>query len=302
LCDAPPARSAISFPPTDKKMMAPFAPLLARIVRATTTPSSCNCYGRQVVPDGADHYDLPLVRVPAAMDMRGTKRVLLNGGTHGDEPAGVEAIVRFLEERRHERWPHVEFVVTPCANPWGYVHGRREGPDGLDLNRCFQRLSTAGWPCEPEREPGQPESRPAAPAEVVHLQRMLRSRPFDLVIDCHEDVDAPGLYVFAPAGVGRTIVEAAGQAGPLHSGTAVDGEFPLCESIVDLGAVGVLQVQSRHPAAGTLPLPLGSLAASLLLDGHHLATVVTVETPARLPLAQRAAMQLSAIDAALSTL
>src|ERR671923_94852 len=124
--------------------------------------------------------------------------VLLNGGTHGDEPAGAAAATRFLEERRYARWPAVEFTVLPCLNPWGYAHGRREGPGGRDLNRSFRRAGRAT-------------------PEITQLKRALRGRTFDMVLDCHEDVDAPGLYVFAPAALGRAIVAAATPLGPIRS-------------------------------------------------------------------------------------
>jgi predicted deacylase len=146
---------------------------LADRIRAAA-PGAWRVYGRQRPPGGAEAYDLLLVRIRAAGGAP-RRRVVLNGGTHGDEPAGAEAVTRFLEERRYARWPEAEFTVTPCTNPWGYAHDRRCGPLGADLNRSFGR------------------ARRTTP-EVAALKRALGRRTFDLFVDCHEDVDAPRLY------------------------------------------------------------------------------------------------------------
>ena len=42
--------------------------------------------------------------------------VLLVGGIHGDEPAGVEAAVSWMESGLADRWP-IDWLVLPCANP-----------------------------------------------------------------------------------------------------------------------------------------------------------------------------------------
>jgi murein peptide amidase A len=65
--------------------------------------------------------------------------VLLTSGLHGDEPAGVEALCEFLEQRRYRRFVgDWELTVLPCLNPWGYEHGRRENQQQKDLNREFK--------------------------------------------------------------------------------------------------------------------------------------------------------------------
>jgi hypothetical protein len=222
------------------------------------------------------------------------RHVLLNGGTHGEEAAGAEALVRFLEERRYERWPGVAFTVTPCANPWGYVHDRRAGPGGRDLNRCFRRAGRAT-------------------PEVARLKRALGRRPFDLVVDCHEDEDAPGLYAFAPPALGKTVVAAAGALGPVHPGPLVDDVLPLAGGVVEIETA---RAQERRRAWRNWPLPfyLAQLHGQATADGGPTATTLparpagpapghelpwaVVETPTFLPLDQRVAMHLAAIDAA----
>lgn len=271
--------------------------LAARILAAVEPPLTYRVYGQQTTADPAVAYDLYLVRVPAE---RRRFAVLINGGTHGDEPAGAEAVVRFLEERRYSRWPEVEFTVTPCTNPWGYVHNKREGPFGVDLNRSFRRATRA------------------AP-QVSLLKRALSRRSFDLLVDCHEDVDTPGLYVFAPSALGRTIVDATRSLGPIHPGELVDGEIPVRNGVVELDAP---RFRERQRSFNTWPLPYyiarfharqperttsteqQALEASegAPPNDPFLVTSATVETPVFLPLEQRAAIHLAAIDAALATL
>lgn len=67
--------------------------------------------------------------------------VFLSGGVHGDEPAGVEALLKFLEEaKQHTTF---NFLIIPCVNPVGYERNIREGSDFKDMNRNFYE----GTPC-----------------------------------------------------------------------------------------------------------------------------------------------------------
>jgi hypothetical protein len=289
--------------------------LAARIRASRRRAVSLRVIGHQTAPaggpSGGPAYELYLARIPARERPR--LRVYLNGGTHGDEPAGAEAVTRFLEGERYRAWPDVAFTVTPCLNPWGYVHDRREGPGGRDLNRAFRRAG------------------PATP-EVSAVKRALRRQAFHLFVDCHEDVDAPGLYVFAPSDLGRTIVEAARAVGPVHPGPLVDGEIPLKDSVVQLDDPG--RFRQRRRAFTTWPLPFyvgryhryipppapdapvapgaetpagadasaggaGDERDNLEAPDLWLMATATVETPVVLPLEQRVTMHLTAIDAAL---
>lgn len=54
----------------------------------------------------------------------GRPQVLLVGGLHGDEPAGVEAAVRWMESGDADRWP-VDWLVLPCVNPCGWSNDHR---------------------------------------------------------------------------------------------------------------------------------------------------------------------------------
>ena len=272
--------------------MRDYAALAARIRAVCPAPLALSVYGLQTSPDGAETYDLFLVHVPS-QTRHPRFRVLLNGGTHGDEPAGAEAVVTFLERRLYRKWPEVAFTVTPCTNPWGYVHNTREGPGGVDLNRAYHRATRRTQ-------------------QISLFKRALRRRRFDLFIDCHEDIDAPGLYVFARGGnLGRAIVEAVRAAGgPIHPGDLVDGEIPLVDGVVSFPArrrrprlagstrhlSGYVSRYHQPDPQGRIPAPRGART----LPGSFAAA--TVETPTMLPIRQRIRIQLTAIEAALATL
>ncbi len=52
------------------------------MIAAARPPLSWRVYGQQIAPDGAERYDLLLVRIPPAdrQLVRKTQHVLLNGG------------------------------------------------------------------------------------------------------------------------------------------------------------------------------------------------------------------------------
>jgi murein peptide amidase A len=70
---------------------------------------------------------------------RGARRVLLSAGIHGDEPAGVYALIEFLHERIHDYTKDINFSIFPCLNPWGFERDLRFNVNGTDINRCFVR-------------------------------------------------------------------------------------------------------------------------------------------------------------------
>ena len=118
---------------------------------------------------------LPLyAAAPVRRPRRPRLRLCLAAGIHGDEPAGVEAIVRFLED---DGLPGgTDWLALPCLNPAGCAHGTRENDAEIDLNRCF----------------GLEE----APEEVMAVREAVRGRGFDAFVCCHEDSSAQGFYLY----------------------------------------------------------------------------------------------------------
>lgn len=134
------------------------------------------------------------------------RRIYVSAGIHGDEPAGPLAVQRMLEG---DRWPPgLEFWVVPCLNPAGLAANRREGPDGLDLNRDYRHLRC-------------PEVR-------AHVAWLDRQPPFSLSFCLHEDWEATGFYLYElnPGGlpsVASTILEAVAGVCPLDLSPVIEG-------------------------------------------------------------------------------
>jgi len=63
--------------------------------------------------------------------------ILLCAGIHGDEPAGIEALLFFLEHSIEQYQHSFSFTIFPCLNPSGYERGTRENYHRIDLNRNF---------------------------------------------------------------------------------------------------------------------------------------------------------------------
>lgn len=130
------------------------------------------------------------------------KNICITAGIHGDEPAGVEALLAIIESGDFlERYlKSYDFMIFPCVNPAGYENHKRENPDGVDLNRQFNQTSP--------------------PMEVAFIKEMTQEVPFSLHIDFHEDIDAPGFYLYEVV-----------QEGALPFGEkiidAVSGKYPI---------------------------------------------------------------------------
>ena len=98
---------------------------------------------------------------------------------HGDEPAGGEALVRFLTAlaRNPVLARGYELTVYPVCNPTGYEDNTRYNRAGKDLNREFWRNS--------------------AEPEVQILEAELRANRFFGIIALHADDTCTGLYGYA---------------------------------------------------------------------------------------------------------
>lgn len=198
----------------------------------------------------------------------GKTAVLMNAGIHGDEPAGVEAALRFIEENadNSELLSRFCFVIFPCNNPTGYELDTRENWQGVDLNREFNKRK-----CAPE---------------ACIISEALQGRCFDIVFEMHEDIDAPGLYLYeiaedASRYVGEKIIAAAQELGsPIHWGECIEGMD------AESGLIRRKVIRFRKTR-----LPL-AIYAYRTCGGH----VITMEPPAsKLPLEKRVEIQLTAL-------
>ena len=189
------------------------------------------------------------------------RRLLLTGGLHGDEPAGIESVFHILESI--EAPPGLELVAAPCLNPTGYVRDTRENYRGVDINRSFEA---------DEEE------------EVRIIKGFLDGQRFDCLVDFHEDWEATGFYMYetcknGAAEIGAAIIER------VEAVMAID---PDGEESDDSDPVsrGVLCVQESWGLQGMITY----------VAAYHTPHAVMFETPSAAPLETRVAAHLAAFN------
>jgi len=87
------------------------------------------------LPKGIHHPILPTLPVHVMEGPEPGPTVIIQGGIHGDEIAGVHALQELLEGGLTPS--NGRLIVIPVMNPQAYRARNRRAPDGLDLNRCF---------------------------------------------------------------------------------------------------------------------------------------------------------------------
>lgn len=210
-------------------------------------------------------HNYPIHQIHLASSSHTPECVLITGGMHGDEPAGVEAVLQFLERDNTALLKNFSFLVIPCINPYGYVHNTRETIDDVDINRAFEAEDVA---------------------EVAIVKKALGKTQFSLTIDFHEDYDATGFYLYEGKRDEKYIcpqlATAAKAIGP------IDPDDP-GEDAPDL-AEGVYKVANSWGTQGLAPYLLH----------FHSEHVIISETPTVWDLEQRAALHLTILDTALN--
>jgi len=176
----------------------PYAGVLAAL-RDARASGAMRVYG---LGESAKGNNIPLVVIPASRKALPHIRVMVICGQHGDEPAGVHAMLDLISRMVSRPAGDVDdpvsrvlWLIVPCANPDGLNSGRRVNANGVDLNRDWLRRS-------------QPETRAVKRA-------FDRWRPH-VVLDVHQwSPDDPppaanGLEIIGPSGQGtRASVERA---------------------------------------------------------------------------------------------
>jgi hypothetical protein len=198
-------------------------------------------------------------------------RLCVGAGSHGNEPAGVEGILQWLERlpALRRRLPPAELLIFPCLNPSGYVHDRRVNDDNIDLNRQYRNAR--------------------APIEVRVVQRALAGHRFDLSVEFHEDVDSPGFYLYelveGVRPIGRRLIEAAARALPINHAGRIEGADAQA-GLIHRNRRLIRERRTRWPHALYL---------------FHLGTprCLTFETPLTAPLGRRATVHARLLTLAL---
>ncbi len=135
--------------------------------------------------------------------------ILIIGGLHGDEPAGVLAAVELAS---------MDFIksqcvkILPCANPVGYIKDTRENGDNEDINRQFDD------------------------GKIQEEEKVLRDyvAQADILITLHEDGTHEGCYLYAPMihqDVGRKALHEMAKTLPIEKSSTIFGD-PAEEGLV----------------------------------------------------------------------
>ena len=138
---------------------------------------------------GASSLPLWALRQPALNPA--AKTICLMAGIHGNEPAGVQALLALLQDMqaRPAAFAAYRYVVVPLANPWGWAHDLRHNGDNRDAARQFVDGSAQ---------------------EATLLKKLFAAEHCDLLVDLHEDRFHDGFYLLAygepnQAGVEKTL-------------------------------------------------------------------------------------------------
>ncbi len=162
-------------------------------------------------------------------------RIGVFAGIHGDEPEGVNAMMRLvtLLEAQPELARGYCLFLYPICNPWGFERGTRIARSGKDLNREF-------W-----QESAEPE--------VAWLESELRARQFHGIVSLHTDDTSAGFYGYAHGSIitenlVKPALDAASRHLPINHGAVIDG-FPATQGIIRDSFPGILcaapEVQPR---------------------------------------------------------
>lgn len=201
----------------------------------------------------------------------GLKRVMIVAGVRGNEAAGVECALDIIDQLRAAPGPGRLFNadILPMVNPWGWVHG-------LDRNRKKRDIG---------QDFGSFLSR-----EARIVRRFLRGKRYDLVVELSEDADATGFYI-RPYGPETTTVSEHIVAEIRSRGYPIE---PRAGEFWRTPQGGIITTGSWHLA---LKDWVGALSLPGYVRRQFNSAVYTVVTPTILPLADRVAMQRTALDA-----
>jgi hypothetical protein len=153
--------------------------LLPLFLQVGTTAQSLRADSAGFWKVGPERYWLPRVIFRGSNETgEPIIRLAIFAGIHGDEPAGVHAVVDLLRALEADPWVGRAYRIHiyPLCNPTGYEDGTRHSRGGLDLNRQFWQGSL-----EPE---------------VGIIERELLLHKFHGIISLHSDDTSDGLYGF----------------------------------------------------------------------------------------------------------
>ncbi|HSU53242.1 MAG TPA: M14 family metallocarboxypeptidase, partial [Candidatus Dormibacteraeota bacterium] len=160
--------------------------------------------------------------------------------------------------------------ICPCLNPTGFLAGRRENDDGLDLNRQYLELKAA--------------------ETLAHMDWLSRQPHFDLSLCLHEDWESHGFYVYElnpdeQSSLAEAIVNAAAELCPIDMSDVIEGRA---------ARNGIIR-----PSLDPRSRPQWPESFYLLTNKTRLS--YTLEGPSDFPLEARVSALVAAVKAAVKT-
>ena len=185
----------------------------------------------------------------------------------------MEGALRWLESGESTKW-RVNWFVLPCINPYGWERNQRRNAQRRDINRQFR------------------DTHDCPEAQLV--KALVKGHRFLFSVDLHEDVDAPGYYLYELCNgrpfIGEQIVQAVSKVIPVNRDKVIDGNRATGLALIRREArVFSLKRRRRWPMAYHL---------FLNCTDHILGS----ETPVRFSLDLRAAAHNLALRTALTML
>jgi murein peptide amidase A len=232
---------------------------------------------------GWKHYPIYSLVTPEKKGQR--HNVLLSAGVHGDEPAGIYAVLEFLEKKASAYEDRFRFFVFPCVNPSGFEADKLENEKGENLNRLFKK------------------DTPAKEAKIVLDQLEKWDRKFALTIDMHEIPPYWADEGFTAKDNPRTayLYETQKDKSKRIGRAMIEG-LPKDIEVSDwpkiYGDVAVKGLVS-YPEGNLNPVYAEQTTLDGYLQGKFSAHTFTFETPIGWPLEKRVRAQLSWLETAL---
>ena len=219
--------------------------LLSRLYSLAEQGSNLVSSSLGTVQRGADKLDFPRFVFTGPRGGGDPVRFGLFAGIHGDEPAGVVALIRLVEmlSGQPELAAGYRLFLYPACNPSGLIAGTRLSASGKDLNRQFWKDSSE--------------------VEVHLLETEIRSHKFHGLISLHADDTSHGVYGFVRGAVlSKGLLEPALSAAeavlPRNNSALIDG-FPAHSGIISECYDGIL----------TSPPDLEPLPFEIILETPH---------------------------------
>jgi hypothetical protein len=214
--------------------------------------------------------------------------VLISGGVHGDEIAGVFAAVEFLETRTRGLAPRFQMAVLPCINPSGFELDRLETADGANLNRLFGTHSPQSEVASVESWLGRLGQRFIATFDLHEVSSSYRGEGFV------ESDNPRACYLYETQTdrsqrLGRMMID------------ALPPSFEVCRWPLiykDRNDKGVIS----YPEACKNPIYAERTSLDAYLNSRFTSHSFTLETPMGWPLEKRVQAHLIWLDAAMSRL